>query len=368
MDRKMIQLSGKREKPVVGLEIEAGSLAAVELQGTGPETAKSAVATIPDEAFQDGEVIDAAAVAESLRSLFSEHKLSKRVRLGVANQRVMVRTLRLPAIDDPRELDAAVRFQAQEQIPMPLDQAVLDHRVVGGAPPEGDAAPKIDVILVAARREMIESSLRVLRTAGLQPIGIDLSAFGLIRALADTGPALPVNDDQGEPVPAANGGATLFCHVGDTTNLAVARKGSCLFTRVAPVGVGTIVTELTAQTDLSPDHARMWMNHVGLVAAAEAIQGEPEIVGATRTSLEAGVAALQGEMRLSLDFYSAQDGAQPIDRVVLSGPATAVPGFTDAVGAGFTVPFEVGRPQALNGLDDVGAARLTLPYGLALES
>ena len=54
------------------------------------------------------------------------------MRLGIANQRVVVRTLRLPAIEDPDELDSAIRFSAQEQIAMPLEQAVIDHRVVGG--------------------------------------------------------------------------------------------------------------------------------------------------------------------------------------------------------------------------------------------
>ena len=106
------------------------------------------------------------------------------MRLGIGNQRVVVRTLRLPAIEDPKEMEAAVRFQAQEQIPMPLDQAVLEHQVVGGVPAEEGAAPQVDVVVVAARRDMIASFLEPIRRAGLEPVGIDLSAFGMIRALA----------------------------------------------------------------------------------------------------------------------------------------------------------------------------------------
>ena len=123
----------RRTNALVGLEIEAGSIAAAEVRTQRRRAAAAtAIAPLPAEAFHDGEVADPDALAEALRALFAEHKLSKRVRLGIANQRVVVRTLRLPAIDDPKELDAAVRFQAQEQIPMPIDQAVLDHRVVGG--------------------------------------------------------------------------------------------------------------------------------------------------------------------------------------------------------------------------------------------
>ncbi len=244
----MLEFTVKKEKSVVGLEIEAGSVAAAEVRvGGSHQLTKTAIAALPDGAFHDGEVVDSDAVADTLRALFAENKLSKRVRLGISNQRVVVRTMRLPAIDDRNELDSAVRFQAQEQIPMPLDEAVLDYRVVGGAAETEESSAKIDVILVAARREMIEASLQPLRKAGLQPIGIDLSAFGLIRALGDTAPTAESSDSddvEGAPGPE---GATLFCNVGETTNLAVARRRACLFTRVAPVGLGAIAAELSGE-------------------------------------------------------------------------------------------------------------------------
>jgi type IV pilus assembly protein PilM len=367
----MIQLTTKREKPLVGLEIDAGSVAAVEVRGAGSaEPTKTAIAALPEGAFHDGEVVDPDAVSAVLRTLFAENKLSKRVRLGVSNQRVVVRTMRLPAIDDPRELDAAVRFQAQEQIPMPLDQAILDYRVVGGTAATEEATAKIDVILVAARREMIEASLQPLRKAGLQPIGIDLSAFGLIRALGDARPIDQDSASNGENVEqvADAPGATLYCNVGETTNLAVAKRSSCLFTRVAPIGLGTIATELTERTELTPDHARMWLSHVGLTQPLDQVAGDAAIVAAARGSLENGVAALQGELRLSLDFYAAQADAEPVERVVLGGPGSAISGFADQIEAGFNVPFEVGRPRALGQLDPQTAARLTLSYGLALDA
>jgi type IV pilus assembly protein PilM len=367
----MIELTTKREKAMVGLEIEAGSVAAVEIRGKGStEPTKAAIAPLPEGAFHDGEVVDPDAVAETLRSLFAENKLSKRVRLGVSNQRVVVRTMRLPQIDDPAELDAAVRFQAQEQIPMPLDQAILDYRVVGGTPATEDTSAKIDVILVAARREMIENSLRPLRKAGLQPVGIDLSAFGLIRALGDsTPPLLDANSDGEGNAPKIDvSGATLYCNIGETTNLAVAKRSSCLFTRVAPVGLGTIAAGLTEHTELIPDHARMWLGHVGLSQPLEQVAGDPATVAATREALETGVFALQGELRLSLDFYAAQADAEPVEQVVLGGPGSAIPGFAEQIAAGFSIPFVVGRPPALSQFDAQSAARLTLSYGLALDA
>ncbi len=112
----------------------------------------------------------------------------------------------------------------------------------------------------------------------------------------------------------------------------------------------------------------MWLNHVGLVEPAESVAGDPALVAATRQALQTGTAALQGELRLSLDFYAAQEGSVAVERVVLGGPASAIPGFIEQIEAGFGIPFEVGRPAALGQFDPQAAARLTLSYGLALDA
>src|SRR6188472_3851447 len=180
----------RKKKPtaVAGLDIGAGSIAATELRINGAvEVAGSAIAPLPPDVFHEGEVLDADALASALKSLFNDHKLSKRVRLGIGNQQVVVRTVRLPAIEDPKEMEAAVRFQAQEQVPMPLDQAVLEHQVVGEVPAEEGGSAQLDVVVVAARREMISSFVDPIRRAGLDPVGVDLAAFGMIRALAGIG-------------------------------------------------------------------------------------------------------------------------------------------------------------------------------------
>lgn len=351
-------LKKKSKDAVVGLEIESGSVGAVEAQVNGEvSVSTSATCPIPPEAFRDGEVTDPASVTAALEELFSANKLSRKVRLGIANQRVVVRTLRLPAIENPEELASAVRFAAQEQIAMPLDQAVIDHRVVGGVGAVDGAAPQVDVMVVAARRDMVAASLKPLRDAGLEPIGVDLSAFGMIRALAD----------QGAPDPQAGASATLYCSVSDVTNLAVAKGRTCLFTRVSPAGLEDSVSSLASATGLPPEHARMWLEHVGLEQPVEAIEGDPDTVSKTRAVLEQGAAALVDELRLSLDFYGAQEGAVPVERIVLCGPGSAFPGLAGHMVPALGLSIETGRPAALGNLDPASAARLTLPLGLALE-
>src|SRR5215212_60698 len=209
-----LSLGKKKTGNLVGLNIEAGSIAVAEVSSNGStRVVASAVRPLRPGVFHEGEVIDADGLVAALKGLYSEHKLSKLVRLGVGNQRVIVRTLRLPAIEDPKEMEAAIRFQAQEQIPMPLDHAVLQHQVVGGVPAQEGSGPQVDVVVIAARRDMITSFVEPLRRAGLQPEGIDLSAFGMIRALASTSPPPAVAEGEGAaPTPQDE---VLCCNVGD---------------------------------------------------------------------------------------------------------------------------------------------------------
>lgn len=353
---------------MVGLEIEAGAIAAAEVDST--RITAAALEPLTPGAFHEGEVNDPDLIAESLKSLFSQHKLSKRVRLGIGNQRVVVRTLRLPAIEDPKEMEAAVRFQAQEQIPMPLDQAVLEHQIVGGVPAGEGGQPQVDVVVVAARRDMVAQFVDPLRRAGLEPVGIDLSAFAMIRALAGAGALAPESDDQQPPADEAAppDDAALYCNVGDVMNLAVARGRSCLFTRVSMVGMEAMTTRLSGETGLLPAHAAEWLTHVGVNRPLEEIEGDPEIVARARSVVEEGAHGLVDELRLSLDYYGAQESAVPVGRIVLCGPASAIPGLAGVMEGGVGIPIVSARPPAFDGFDDNAAARLTLAYGLALSN
>jgi type IV pilus assembly protein PilM len=348
---------------LAGLSIEAGSVAVagVSVNGSTQLTA-SAVQPLQPGVFHEGEVIDPSGLTAAIKQLYSQHKLPKQVRLGIGNQRVIVRTLRLPLIEDPKEMEAAIRFQAQEHIPMPLDQAVLQHQVVGGVPAEEGAAPQVDVVVVAARREMVASFLEPLRRAGLEPEGIDLSAFGMIRALA---PLVASHSEDGAPAPQES---ILYCNVGDVMNLAVARGRSCLFTRVSGVGMEAIVARLSTERGLSPEHAEQWLLYAGLEAPLEQIQGDPETVAAARRANEEGVATLVDELRLSLDYYRALESAVPVSKIVLCGSGSAIRGLAPAMEAQVGLPISAPRPPALGELDDLTAARLVLPMGLGLES
>jgi type IV pilus assembly protein PilM len=388
-------LSTGKKKTVVGLDIEAGSVAAAQVSSNGEvAVTKFGDLALSSGVFRDGEVRDAAGLSEALKELFGKAKLSKSVRLGLASQRVAVRALRLPAIDDHKELQTAIQFQAQDHIPMPLDQAVLDWQVVGHA--SGESGERmLDVVVVAARRESVRGLLAALRQAGLRPVGVDLAAFGMIRALANGNHSLvgegayvnapgtaPSDGDRiaehlgGEgsaaadsaPVPDPTPGyARLYCSLGDVTNVAVARGSTCLFTRVCPFGLEGIAQRLAERRQLTLEHSRQWLCHVGLEAPVEGLEGDPEIIAATRDSLAEGASRLVDELRLTLEYYGAQEGAVSVDGVVACGPGTTIPGLVERLQRELAQRFEIGRPEALAHLDDGTAARLTVSYGLGLD-
>jgi type IV pilus assembly protein PilM len=348
-------MAKKRATNIVGLEIEPSAVHAASVTVNGRIEVKSAaVAPLEAGIVRDGEVNDVEGLAEALRSLYREHKgLDKKVRIGVANQKIVVRVLELPPIEDHKELEAAVRFSAQDQIPMPLDSAVLDFQPLGIV--ETENGPRQRVLIVAARRDMVDRVLAACRAAGLKPEGIDLSAFAMIRALyrpAASGPAEPV----------------LYLSVGGLTNLAVAEGTTCLFTRVVGGGLEAIAVELAERKALTLDHARGWLRHVGLVTPLAEIESDDqdEIVEEARTVLLDGVRRIGGEVRNSLDFHHAQEGMSlRVQRAVLTGAAATVPGFDDALAAELGLPVTSGLVDG--GPDGVDPHLLTVAAGLAVE-
>lgn len=338
-------------KTVVGLDIEPGYVAAVQASSSQVAVERAAYAPLAPGVVRDGEVVDVDTLATVLRELFAEHKLAKRVRIGVANQRIVMRTVDLPPLTDSKQIASAVQFQAQDYIPMPLDQAVLEHQVLG--PVETADGPRTRVVLVAARRDMIERLLEATTRAGLRPHGIDLSAFALIRALYR---------------PDASG-TSVYVNVGGITNLAIANGTTCVFTRVIPHGIETIAGELAERRALTLEHAHAWLKHVGMVTPVDEIEGESEIVHEARSVLTEGVRRLGDELRNSLDFHVMQEGSSAAERVVLTGPAVAIRGVSEQLGQQIGLPLEVGLVSEgkAGGFGGVDAGRLAVAAGLTID-
>jgi|tagenome__1003787_1003787.scaffolds.fasta_scaffold20970448_4 type IV pilus assembly protein PilM len=341
----------KPPKNLIGLDIDPSGIAAAQVRVNGRITVdRAAVAPLEPGILRDGEVVDTEGLSEALRALWRDNKgLGKRVRVGVANQKIVVRVLHVPPTENAAELDAAVRFQAQDQLPMPLDKAVLDY--VPLEPEAGDEDnPGARVLLVAARRDMVENVLSAVRSAGLKPMGIDLSAFAMVRALRNPG-----LDD--EPV--------LYLAIGGVTNIAVARGRQCIFTRVSGSGLEGLVVDLAEREQLTLEHSRGWLSHVGLVEPVEAVEGDASIVATARQVLLDGVRRIGAEVRNSLDFHSMSGGSGTVSRAVVTGPAAAVPGFAEALQSELSLPVECGLVDGAP--SGIAPSEITVAAGLAVH-
>ena len=137
---------------------------------------------LPEGLVVDGEIVDVDLFARELKAFVNQYKLRGRsVQVAVSNQKVIVRNIDMPEMTED-ELRGAIEFQAQDYIPIPVDEVVLDFQVVGKQV-NPDGASRQEVLLVAAQRTMISTFLGAIKQAGLKVAGIDVSSMALVRAL-----------------------------------------------------------------------------------------------------------------------------------------------------------------------------------------
>ncbi len=395
-----LSLGRRSGESLVGLDIQPGFVAAVQAHVNGSIVAERAVSLpLPADCVHDGEVMDDGAVSDVLRELFAGTTLSKRVRVGVANQRTVLRTLELPPVTDEKELTAAVNFQAQDQVPMPLENAVMDFHPLGIV--DTPAGPRQRVVLVAAQRDMVERLLAAVRGAGLSVEGVDLSAFALIRSLYRADP------DQT--------GRVLYLNVDGLTNLAIADGTVCRFTRVVGSGLEGMASEIAERRGIALAEARALLAAVDLTApvpaepAAERTEQETDADSPAHTSdgdaepqsaedaeeseramsyeelaavesmpaaqasqsdtdlwtvLENGIRDISGEVRNSLDFHRSQEGGGEVSHVVMSGAAQDIPGFAESLQSSLGVEVRLGEVR----LTAEGLTQISSPHRLAVAT
>jgi type IV pilus assembly protein PilM len=227
----------------IGVDIGSRTIAVAEVKagrGTTSVTNFGGV-ELPDDVVREGEILDVAAVAEALRELLDTAKLtSKRVWLGVSNQRVVVRQVDLPAMEE-KELRASLRYQVQEYIPIPVEEAELDVHVVSNYTAE-DGAEMQRLLLVAGHRDMITAQVDAATRPGSSPIGVDLNPFAVLRAMGDDS-----TFGQGNQV-LVDAGAGV-------TNIVVHEQGIPTFVRILVMGGDQITDALAAGMSVSREEA-----------------------------------------------------------------------------------------------------------------
>jgi type IV pilus assembly protein PilM len=355
---------GHAPKKLVGLKIGASQIAAARVTNNGSiELQSVARETLTDGIVVGGELRDPEALAAALKDFFRRHKLPRKgIRLGIANNRIGVRAFDIVGIDDPKQLTNAIHFRAQEALPIPIDEAVLDYQVLGEHTDE-DGVTTRKILLVVAYRELIDRYVSACKKAGLTLAGIDLEAFALLRALA------PPQDGT-----EANAGAALVAvSVGhERSTFAVSDGRVCEFTRVLDWGGSALSIAIARILDVTPSEAEPVKRQLSLVEAFPIDGLTDEQVLAAREAVQKQIQSFARELVSSLQFYQNQPGSLGIGEIVLTGGTAHLPGLAEELQRLIGVSVRIGDPLArvrvnrkMADPEQVGS--LAVAIGLAIE-
>jgi type IV pilus assembly protein PilM len=338
----------------IGLDIGSTAVRAVELVGAPLTIVRASQVALPPGAVESGEVRDPTAVAEALRTLWSEGGFKGReVWLGVGNQRVVVREIALPYLPE-KELRSSLGFQVQEFIPMPVEDAVLDYDPIGEF--EQEDRRMLRMLLVAAQRGMVDQVVQAVNAAKLAPMGLDLIPFALVRSVGASDTGLDLNEGAVEEAIVDVG-----AHV---TNIVVHARGATRFVRILPSGGRDVTMAIARSAGVEDEVAER-------LKRGEDVEDAPAPQQARQAALQRA-AAFVDEVRSSLEFYTAQAKEARIGKVLVTGGGSRLEGLFDLMRQRIPVPVEPGavfsRVAHQLAASDVAAAEplLAVAVGLAL--
>src|SRR5919199_2587570 len=313
-------------RTAIGLDIGTSVVRAVALSygRNGITLERFGQLVLPPGAVLDGQVVDADAVATSLRNLWSATGLShKNVVLGVANQRVIVRQLELPWLARA-ELRASLAFQVQDLLPIPVDQAVLDFFPLEELT-DASGNRTFKGLLVAAAEETVLASVRCAEHAGLRVDAVDLTPFAVLRAL-------------GRQTAAAVDTEALIDIGARVTNIVVHSGGLPRFVRILLVGGQDVTDAVSEQLGVPMPQAEVLKQQVGRPGFDAELADVARAVSGTAQDFVT-------EIRGSLDYYQASNPTAPVERLVVTGGGSRLAGILDRLAAATPLPLTAGNPM-----------------------
>ena len=331
-----VNAAHRRQKKLVGLKLGGSQLAAARVNNNGvPELVQVAREELEPGVIVGGELRDPDLLAESLKEFFKKYKLPRQgVRLGIANNRIGVRIFEIAGIADEKQLENAIRFRAQEALPIPIEEAVLDYHVLDErTDEEGQVTRRI--LLVVAYRDLVDRYVAACRKAGIKLAGIDLEAFALLRALAE--PTV-------ENAPPSNAALVVVSIGHDRSTFAVSDGRVCEFTRVLDWGGLTLNVALARALDIAPSEAEPYKRGLSLTHDDTPEGLTDEQAAAAREALRKQLQAFARELVSSLQFYQNQPGSLGIGEIVITGGTAHLHGLAEELQQLIGVRVRVGDP------------------------
>ena len=348
------QIFGKEK--VVGVDIGSRFIKVVQAEpGRTPGTwqiVKAAVGPTPPDAVRDGIVMDQAGVAQALRALMQSENIDANAAVAaISGASVIVRHIKLPRMAES-VLRRSVRFEAAKHISSNVDDSMIEFEITGAVPGEDD---KMSVMLVAAPIDMVESRLAVLTQAGLEPVGVDIEAFALQRALVDLSPTRP---GEGTTLALLDIGAT-------TTDVNIVTNGLFALTRSIPIAGDSFTQALKT---VAPGEGWNALEEIkARVEMTTLLQPDADPEAATLArAIQPALDELLREVRRSTNYYQSQlsDPANsilpagttsqtsgPVARIIITGGSAKMKGLEAYMAARLGIPVEIWDPFAGPALD-----------------
>ncbi len=298
-------------KSMIGLDIGSSTVKAVELatHGKGFELTHLGVASLPPEAIVQGAFLNSGAIVEAITEAIETARIkTKDVAAAVSGHSVIVKKVSLPAMTR-EELDEQIRWEAEQYIPFDVNEVNLDFQILD----TGDEEGQMDVLLVAAKKDLIDDYVQVISEAGLTPAVIDVAAFAVENAFAAN-----YETDPGEVVALVNIGAQVV-------NINIINDGVPTFTRDITTAGNQYTEEIQKALSIGFEEAeRIKVGGGGMDESQDVVPQEVE------QAMRSVTDTLIGEISRSLDFFSATAAESQISRVLLAGGAARVSGLEAA--------------------------------------
>ncbi|KFE63617.1 type IV pilus assembly protein PilM [Hyalangium minutum] len=279
---------------------------------------------LPPEAIVDGALMNSTAIVQAVQELMNELKIkSKEVAIGVSGHSVIIKKIQMPRMSQ-EELEESIQWEAEQYIPFDVKDVNIDTQILDAG--ANDATGQMDVLLVAAKKDMINDYTTVVSEAGLAPVVVDVDAFA-VQNMFSANYDLP----EKETVVLINAGASVV-------NINIISNGITVFTRDVTIGGNQFTEEIQKQLNVSYEQAEV-MKIGGNSQDADAVV--PQDVERVLTSVAEQVA---GEIQRSLDFYAGTAADANFSKVYLSGGTAKIPALFKTIETRVGVPVEILNP------------------------
>jgi type IV pilus assembly protein PilM len=304
---KMVQLKEQRKRGQVGYALESF--------GMKP---------LPPEAIVDGALMNSTAIVQAIQELVGELKLKARdVAIGVSGHSVIIKKIAMPRMTQ-EELEESIQWEAEAYIPFDVKDVNIDTQILSSN--ADDQTGQMDVLLVAAKKDMINDYTTVVSEAGLAPVVVDVDAFA-VQNMFQVNYDVPEN----ETVVLINAGASVV-------NINIVAKGVTVFTRDVTIGGNQFTEEIQKQLNVSYEEAEALKIGGG--------HGESDAVVPQEVERVMGGVAEQvaGEIQRSLDFYAGNSADAHFTKVYMSGGTAKIPALYKTIEQRTGVKVEILNP------------------------